>query len=479
MGRFSYNNQFLAEFNETIYEHMCKAEENVYLNAYETSQALRVVLTKLVEGIIIRDSVNKAEISISQKKYLNGDTKKELSLFENIRVIEDVFRRNRDNPNGLSRMRILPEVSFGRVKSMEKKSYSRVDFVRIFANNGPHDIEKEKIRANPNNAIIAIESMHMILVEYCRTCGYSVPDRFDSSKLPIGKYYVDRKYTPVDTVWSKCKREYYCHFYTGSNHKKKQYAILREYKRSDFAEDRNFIARNNDIYGELILNSGATLARVCELNDFSRDVNSSYFIVYEFSCEPFPLGSKFFKKHDLSIKDRLLICTNLINSVQKLHNSNPPIYHRDLTYDSIMMCDYSGNNQGWIPIITKFNFAKMDADDVGTVIGNLKAAEDLQDEKNAFMKMTKYKIDEINEDTDWAKFDIYSLGTLIVDILSQNILTNKVTPEQLDEIGSALFLKPDSKTLATLEGMISEAVFRRPCIDDVKIVFDKELARWL
>ena len=493
---FSYNFCFLRDIDTYLYTELCEGEENILVDPYKASTNIRHSLEHLVH-LIMTNKVNEQDINNQlnfQRQKWEARNDRQLvwkpDLNTKIRIIKDA-KRYRIGSN----TKLFPDYAnksvvdcgFGIPDTRpgnESKS-DVVNYLRQFGNNGPHtpDADDMPVLPTTNNAIIAFQCIHQLLLDYyqqvLRKKKIKV-GKYDLDKIPINKYFIDSTYIPLDSAWSKCTKEYGCHFYEGNNDLIKHYAILREYKEEDYSNDNLFVTRNIDIYGNIKSVSATNNVSMNEIRCISQDGNGSYFIAYEFARTPYRLNNETFKRFSFSIKDRMEICSKLINDIYKLHFANPPIYHRDLSFDSIALCNFSENESEWVPYIIKFNFAKYKDGQVGTVVENLIAADyRMYEDEKAPARLNKYRIDVIDKDTEWDKVDIYSLGNLLVDILLLNIHAKKIGQKNFEDIAEMLFIKPDSPTITMLKRMLSEDIYERPDIGEVKAVFDKEAERWI
>lgn len=500
---FSYNFAFLESINKKIYTEFCDYEKYMYTDPYKASDGVRHVLGKIVDEVAAEErnkTVLNEQLMLWKEDNANKkgiDRVKELKdvheLIDKFAIIKNAntyVKRNNSR-------RMVPGILFQSISGMGVpdinpnidnanywKNTDAVNVLRSFGNNGPHpEATNIPILPTVNNAIIAYKVLHAFFVDYykSRLGAYDKSNlQFDEKKIPIGDYFIDAEYIPIDAEWSKCIKEYGCHFYEGNNDLIKHYAILREYKEEDYSNDNLFVTRNIDIYGNIKSVSATNNVSVNEIRCISQDGNGSYFIAYEFARTPYRLNNETFKRFSFSIKDRMEICSKLINDIYKLHFANPPIYHRDLSFDSIALCNFSENESEWVPYIIKFNFAKYKDGQVGTVVENLIAADyRMYEDEKAPARLNKYRIDVIDKDTEWDKVDIYSLGNLLVDILLLNIHAKKIGQKNFEDIAEMLFIKPDSPTITMLKRMLSEDIYERPDIGEVKAVFDKEAERWI
>lgn len=500
---FSYNFAFLRDINRPIYEECCDYGKYIYTDPYKASDGVRHILGLIAEDVVSKEK-NKdalaAQFRVWKEKNVDRrgiefikditDVKDLSDKYEIIRVANSEMKKERGKG-------IVPGTFFGKISLYGNPDINKefvthrkwkdpfvIDFLRSFGNNGPHPEATDiPVLATVNNAALSYKVLHEFLKSYYKKSiskkGMEEPT-FDETKIPIVDYFADSEYVPLDSEWSKCVKEYSCHYYTGNNDLTKHYAILRKYRGEDYAQDNLFITRNVDIYGNIRSTNSANTVDVKEIKSNTDDENGAYYIAYEFTQKPYRLNNATFKQFPFSIKDRMEICAKIVNDVYKLHTAKPPIFHRDLSYDSIALCNFSGEKSEWVPYIIKFNFAKYKDGQVGTVVEDLIAADyKMYEDEKAPARLNKYRIDVIDKDTEWDKVDIYSLGNLLVDILLLNIHPKKIGGKQFDDISEMLFIKSDSPTIIMLKRMLSEDIYERPDIREVKTAFDSEAKRWI
>ena len=155
--------------------------------------------------------------------------------------------------------------------------------------------------------------------------------------------------------------------------------------------------------------------------------NSDYcYEVYELPGFPETLSEELLKT--LSLEQKLQIIKGLCQGIHSMHTYEPPYYHRNISPDAFYLFRIKGRYK---PLLANFECVKDTAEDVKyTVLENVKKNKD--NLKNSYF----YSPSEMNEETDWEKEDVFSLGRLCVYILlGEYIYDRDVIMTELLELG--------------------------------------------
>lgn len=318
-----------------------------------------------------------------------------------------------------------------------------------------------KVVVSSAAVIKALRVFHSLFSSYYRNRLRGRKISFRDTNVPLRNYDIVKSYVPVDTERSKCVKEYIATRKTGEYSKEVRYALIREYIPSEM--DSLFLNRNIDAFSEsykYTYSSGVTVEKLNEISEPYAD----FFIAYEFPRSFTPLDK--FLKNTLSMKERVQICKRIAESLDKFHNAESPIYHRMLTYDCIMVSDFTDENDGYRPYITKFDFAKITSITEGTVFDNLSEAEAKES-----LKLSRYKLETVAPDSPWDKVDIYSLGVLFVDVLQKRVSTKAISVETFEELIDAGI---SDNMIEIIDEMLCDIPEERPDIKRILEVVNKE-----
>jgi hypothetical protein len=342
------------------------------------------------------------------------------------------------------------------------------DFLREFANNCSHaEYMPHKPKICFDNVVICLRGYHMLLQRYYSSRLSDRIPAFNADLMPIRDYVVYDCQIPKDSVRSKCIKEFFA--YTLDDGEPAKYALIRMYNRSE--SDRTFMLRNQKCFIEASKASMSIvpqgMASTLELTPKNDPRSSFYMICYEFNRKAQPLSNVLLA--NMTMAQRLEMCGRIVRCLDGLHNSDTPIYHRMLSFESVYVSQF---RQTPLPYIIKFDYAKIITDKpLNTVYMDAVNAQRHLKNKPLF----KYLAPEwarINDDTpnvDWAKVDVYSLGVLIGDILMGEIGNEVVDLRDLVDMGVSELI------VDVLDRMLSEAPRARCSMDEVREVFDCEV----
>ena len=375
----------------------------------------------------------------------------------------------------LSDTPILPELGTVDYLAESGKTiykYDYYDFLRRFGNACSHP---KKNRSDPkvvfSNVIKCLKGYRLLFIRYYSRQVPKNIEHFKEDLMPIDKYYITSSRIPDDQYRSKCEREFWG--YTLNDRKQvSYYAILRLYNKDDV--DRNFMLRNSDVFIEA---SRDTISGIPDgMTSFQTVVgldnaaSSFYITAHLFRYEPKPLNQKLLL--NTTMKQRLELCYGIANCFYNLHNSEEPIYHRLLTYDSVVVCNIK--NQ-MVPYVIKFDYGKFaQSDQYETVFQQtVQAEKKIQKEKSLIKYLAPEWINVTDTNTvDWEKIDIYSLGVLFSDILAGRFDGTIVSFDELEELN----LSDD--ILDMIDMMTSENATLRCNIEYIQLVLQEELKSW-
>ena len=310
---YSYNFIFLKDLNLSYYEQVCDIEKAARIDSKSAANSSRILLEDFLSELE-KGEENKRYKQEAIERLKDGEKFNPRHLASRLQILEWIRSNRGRNEKSLPKIKVNfrnRNIQFFPDKASLGGEYNGYDFLRMLGNAGSH-AGKQKLKANTDNVIMALEIFHKVFIKYY-SCDQD-NNSFDRNNVPIGEYFITSEYLPIDMAWSKCSKEYGCHWFKGNRDLTKFYAVLREYKEEDYAGDNLFVTRNVDIYGNIQSSETARTVNVKELTCKSDDGNGSYFIAYEFTNRPYRLNNETFKQFDFSIKDRMGICAKIINS---------------------------------------------------------------------------------------------------------------------------------------------------------------------
>lgn len=298
----------------------------------------------------------------------------------------------------------------------------------------------------PDDPAVTYDSVETVLriahkvfrLEYVRKKGKKAAEKialFDPYIMPIGDNYIIRSYTPVDKPVSNCIREYETCAYNETGRISK-YGIIRVFRKRDM-DEKLLQLRDQEAFSEAEAEAGIQFdgnVQVDVLSKMGSQSSDYYVLIYKFSQKPAHLSDAILK--ELSVEERIELCCKISNIIFSFHNLSIPIYHRNLSFDSIYVCK---NRAGkYEPSVIKLDCAKIASEEFGTVIMNVQNMQTMIQQQ----KLLKYAAPEVrmmlqNVDikVDWEKADIYSLGVLFSDVLNGEIDSNIVPSAKLQRLG--------------------------------------------
>lgn len=457
------NYNFLKGINDPLFEAILQAERMARIDYVDCGHKSR----KACE-IFINCVLNNKRLT----ETITGDLSSKISSLRNPAQL----RQAGYQPPGhvLTKNAILPDlgtVDFLTNSGRESTS-DYYDFIRKFGNECSHLEQKpHDPKVIFENVIKCLQGCHLLFsLYYAKQIRRNVGS-FKENLMPIGQFYITESYTPSDKPRSKCNREY--NGYLLNDRKTiSYYAILRQYNKKDV--DRNFLLRNSDVFLEASreavtgIPQGMTSFRT--IVGLNRRSSKFYITAHLFRYEPHPLSQRLLE--GTSVKQRLELCAELASCFNNLHNADEPIYHRLLTYESIVVCIYK---KRLIPYVVKFDYGKLTTPgSYSTVYIQAKQAE-AEIFKNG--SLTKYLAPEWesisnSKRANWEKIDIYSLGVLFSDILAGRFDSSLVTRNELRNLG----LSDD--LLEELDLMTSEKKSKRICTEEIHLFLKEELRKY-
>lgn len=412
----SENFEFVKERDQQLYNKLICGEKDLKINFINSVRNLREAFESFINSICIK--FPEIENELNQQATT-------VSLADRIRFLTDTCALSSINSRfrGLSVRNITDQELYyhqggdsrlfeSRIKRREARRRIRhdTDFIRIVCNDYSHSNPSEHVFIRTyETALDAYRYFHRILRRYyCTSNGIN---DFSEDLIPLGKYNVEMSVTPANTAATKCEREYLTTYQRSVNLGELGigWAIICEYRKENV--DTNFISRDNDAQ-TLAANRVPGINRPVPVADLNNNNTPFYIIAYEFPRKPHPIADVFDR---LTPKDKYDIAVQVARYFKQLHDAK--IYHRMLNYECIYL--YQGEEGRWNPVVTKFNFSKIDID-LRTVYDNATRAVDLLHAGESKYIAPEWAADPNRK--NWEKVDIYSLGVFLADLYSGRIL---------------------------------------------------------
>lgn len=467
MAAVGYGNfAFVRKLNEELYECLLSAEKNTRINFRGSGKFIRDALEKFITMAVWEKGVEEAVPS-------------GMDLVDKIWTLRNDYRAMQDagylKPGQrLKEYPILPnppDISFVQLDG-DMGTRDLYTFIRQLANTCSHDEREVKPvypKASYENLVKALEGFHKILLQYygSKRLNGRVPN-FDKDTMAIAEFAIEKAYVPSDHLRSQCQQEF-LGYTLDEDGEPGFYALIRLYNRSELGDA--FMLRNQKCFLEAckLCMSGIPegMTRLRELTPGRGGASDFYMICYIFNRKPQPLDNETLK--GMNRKQRLEICARLARCIDDLHQSEVPIYHRMLSYESVYVSKFRDK---WIPYVIKFDYAKIDSSrPVETVYAPAQKAKD----RLKSLGRDKYLAPEWDllgagaTAADWAKVDVYSLGVLMGDIIKGFFDSNLVRYEELLDAGV-----PDM-VMDALGAMLCDDPEERCTMDLVREIFDVEI----
>ncbi len=439
----SSNFDFLKEINPDIFSVLSEIEKESRIKPISAGRNCRTLLDMIVDEVFSF-----------------------LGIHRQARLADDLVEWRKADPQLFSQLKTVEFDVYDLNNKRMRKQDCGLFFIKDLANFTSH-ISGSKTFVDPSprpcykSLATALRAFHDFFRIYYAGRELKILP-FNESLIPVGEYEIQERYVPADTNRSKCDFEYKAIRRTGTYSRAFVYAIIREYDPDEM--DRLFLSRNIDAFSESLRFTYSNGVSVKALNSFD-EKNASFFMAYEF-VRPVTFLEPFLKNTHLEIWDRINLCYRIAGAIKLFHDAEDPIYHRMLSYESVVVSDFTDEKLGYHPYIIKFDFAKITSIKEGTVFKQLSDAESLET-----MKLARYRTDELSPETKWEKVDIFSLGVLLIDILRNSVSSNGITEKTFEELEDE---GVSNELLDVIDRMLNEIPEQRPEIDEVLAVIAKE-----
>lgn len=438
------NFSFLKPINIKLYAELHKCESNSRIDPANSAHCSRKAFEILIDKMICDN-----EISICEED-------KSLQ-----RQIEKLSKANALIDLGV--------IEYETLQANNRNKCDAYQYLRMLGNRGSHSDKRVwyKPKFSFNNLVLALELLHRLAQHVYRDqlVGIYI-NRYDRSKMPIGRYFIYSVKRLPEWDKSGCLFEYKG-VLADEDLGIRRFAIIRQYSTK---MDKTLVLRNSKCFyeasksGETIIPEG--MAQFEEINEYSEGV-AYYLIAYTFPSEPYELTDDILKT--LNYSERISVCSSIINAFSKLHGFKEPIYHRLLNPSCIYVC--KTNLGKYMPYIINFSFAKIEGSNKTVKVSAYSA-------RNELIRMKKYdkyiapetafQFEHNSKQIEWDKVDVFSLGMLMADILKGEFSSTVLSFEDLLNIGVSEEL---SKTIAL---MCADDPCDRPELTDVQAIINSD-----
>ena len=442
----SYNFDFLKKLSfldKELYDNVLDVEKNVYINYKDCAKAVRTTLEKFINIVI-----DKHQLSEELDAHLTSNGLQD-DLNNRIKFVFDV--------------KSLIEYDRVRIETYKGfKSMSYHTFLRSFGNAGSHSkIQIYWPKLNCDNCINAAETFFNLFKKFFYKDIENVDSlQFDKDRMCIGDYTIQSHQILPD---GSDEFRGYSLIFDDEEDEIDKHVIIKKFDKND--NNNNFATREQKVF-KLLKRKYPDIAlppSIEYLTDKNVSESSFYVVAYVFNTPVLDLNNESLK--NIPYEGKKKICKDITSFIYDLHHCEERMSHRRLDYTCIKLCRY---NNEFKPYITRFNFTKIDKDNIKTVGPNLKRS---LENKNDNSEINKYIPDELNNilvlpegDNDetfafWCKADIFSLGVLFMDILS-GCIQQKLS--QLNRIDGL-----ERNDIKLIETMTDEDPDCRPSIKEV------------
>ncbi len=435
------NFEFVREIFPELYENLTKAESQSRMDYKETGRQLRDVFEAYCDHLIEENGMTVLE---------EGD-----ALAAKIRELRSA-----------GKMPSFPRYGYLSMEGRRESGFWDAIW-RQFGNACSHRrLLNQKAPAVTYENLLTVFKIifNVFKWEYTRRRGGKAAGEigdFQEDLMPIGRSYVVSGKAPVDKAMTNCIREYETCLYNDSG-KLQKYGIVRVFDKKSM-DEKLLAVRDAEAFNEAAGEAGIQFdgnVQVEVISSIQSSGSDFYIIIYNFSRKPVHLNESV--TAELTMSGRMKLCRDIAAILGKFHGLDTPIYHRNLSYDSIYVC--TGKQGELEPSIIKLDCAKIVSEEYGTVIQTLENREKMMQQR----KLLKYVAPEVRRMTngqnisiDWEKADIYSLGILFGDILRASFAADPASMAKLQKQGA------DVRLLQLTEQMINGNPAMRPSADAV------------
>lgn len=407
------NFEFVKDIYPDIYDFLYTAESEIRIDYYASGRSLRSAFEAF-----LNDLVKEYRIRVFPEK---GNR---VSLNDNRMALE-----------AANKLPVIPDQEYITVKGKTKKGKAYAVLQKT-GNRSSHVEAKDwDPELNYQNLLTALRIMHSVLSAENKRKKGKQAGNFKPNCMPIGDNYIISSEIPLDNAVSHCIMEYETCSYTDTGRIDK-YGIIRVFEKNRM-DEKLLQLRDAEAFREAASDAGIQFDGNVQVELISK-MNSSnsdfYIVAYKFSKKPHRLNDSLLKT--MEIKKRVELCVQVSEIINKFHTLDTPIYHRNISFDCIYVCE---NKKGELePSIIKLDCAKIDSEEFGTVIANVQNMQ-TRIRQQQFLKYSAPEVRALFQGSqakvNWEKADVYSLGVLFGDILNGKIETGVVPSMKLQRAG--------------------------------------------
>ena len=295
----------------------------------------------------------------------------------------------------------------------------------------------------------------------------SISNCFDARKLAIVNNMVVLERKRADSL---CEHEFVTISYSEAG-TVENYGIVRIFEKEKLRHNIQNIEVQTNEY-EIYLNKikNLKLAFSCcndaeVLSGMSSSHSDFYIVKYKFNQIPCSLNKTLSQK--LPLERKIKLCKDIAVQLNEYHKVG--VFHRNLNYNSIAICE---DDKGDLrPAIIKLEYAKS----INSSYTALPRWKERVTEERSLLKYEDRHLAVLTQEPtseDWKKADIFSLGVLFGDILTENLSLHK--PASITDMNNSRVPKEIQNTVCY---MSAKSPKQRPEISAAIDLFDQFLSK--
>lgn len=436
------NTSFLLDIPgcEKLYQRCKDAEEAIGKDYREFFRCVRLVLEEFAKKEELESKIKQNPQADPTR--LEREISEEFSRGENSpnRVIKKLAEKNADTKKFSTVLCDYFDLRYLHEDEISEKLESAISSLRKQGNSAAHAGIFNEDYSSSNKAI---KTLFSIIAAY-----YGKKYKYDFEKQPFENYYPIPKKL-LENYGISFSQEKRLLFKKDKNGKIDFYISIRE-KPNPSVKQQHAISMLYKLWDDNSDTPDNTISR--PEYKYNNDGISYCQYLIQLPGFVYPLSDNVIK--NLNNEEKTSIISGIVKGIATLHNFDPPLYHRAISLDSFVV--YKLKNGKYKPLLVKFDCVKNTDESVEqrnryTVFTSVKRNANAYHSVSFFApELIKYCMSlNVNEEIDWGKADIYSLGRLI---------------KHFD-------LELASEQNAVLESMIDKEPANRPDINTVKEVF--------
>lgn len=420
------NFAFVESFDVELYKKLLNAESKIWINRYDSAVGLRKALEHFYRFNTYSEE--------------NADLANMMKLYH----MNPLYSEHKD------RMNTVRDIS-------NKNAHDFIETVK----KGARDWSLLPFDTYVNLFKFTFDMLRHHYIKQDERATYKFNERF----IPIGSYFI---YTAIVDESSECALKCHAHKKDDVAGNWTSYALIKIYKRKN--ENSTKHLKDIEVLKHLwnSSDSHSYFARFSRVDQTENNVANEFYIIrYELDQIPTLLTKQLIS--ELNIEQRRQLALKMFRAIMTLHNLEQPLYHRNICPDNILICK---NGNTCKPYIVNFEYAKLDNSITQTVISNVISKSKKANIQSAYVAPEIRGFDSIKGNVSllqWEKADIYSLAILVIFVLTGHEFTGAVSKNPLVRNGF------DKDFCDAIGKMISPAYDARPCLLEVKDIFENSL----